>query len=74
MSEPEPAAASAPAAIDSDVEQAIAVCDGDAVAALRAALIANAFLEAEVERLTAAVSSGFTRGKVAKRPKEKRAP
>jgi hypothetical protein len=71
MSEPAPAAA--PAAIDNAVEQAIAVCGGDAVAALRAALIANAFLEAEVERLTAAVSSGFTRGKVTKPPKEKEA-
>jgi hypothetical protein len=32
--------------------------------ALRAMLLANAFLDAEVERLTRAVSIGFTRGKM----------
>ena len=41
---------------------------GDAIAALRIALIANAFLEAEIDRLSAAVSSGFARGKVRKAP------
>jgi hypothetical protein len=39
-------------------------CGGDAIAALRITLIANAFLEAEIDRLSAAVSSGFVRGKV----------
>ena len=38
---------------------------------LRITLIANAFLEAEVDRLFAAVSSGFTRGKVRKAPTSK---
>ena len=44
----------------------------DAIAALRITLIANAFLEAEIDRLSAAVSSGFARGKVrkARLPKE----
>jgi hypothetical protein len=45
---------------------------GDAIAALRITLIANAFLEAEVDRLSAAVSSGFARGKVRKAPTLKR--
>ena len=36
-------------------------------AALRAALVANAFHEAEVERLTRAVSFGFVRGTPARR-------
>jgi hypothetical protein len=66
---PEPAVAADPD-IDREVEQAVAVCGGDVVAALRATLIANAFLEAEVERLTQAVSSGFARGRVRK-PKAK---
>ena len=44
---------------------------GDAVAALRITLIADAFLEAEIDRLSAAVSSGFARGKVRKVPKSK---
>jgi hypothetical protein len=42
---PEPAVAADPD-IDRKVEQAVAVCGGDVVAALRATLIANAFLEA----------------------------
>jgi hypothetical protein len=47
---------------------------GDVIAALRITLIANAFLEAEIDRLSAAMSSGFARGKVrkARRPKEGR--
>jgi hypothetical protein len=36
-------------------------------------LIANAFLEAEIDRLSAAVSSGFVRGKVRKTPRPKEA-
>jgi hypothetical protein len=39
---------------------------GDAFAALRITLLTNAFLEAEIDRLSAAVSSGFARGKVRK--------
>ena len=35
-------------------------------AALRATLIANAYLEAEIERLTEAVSTGFARGRMRK--------
>ena len=34
-------------------------------------MIANAFLEAEIDRLSAAVSSGFARGKVRKAPTSK---
>ena len=49
------------------VEEAIALCDGDVCAALRAALVANSFLTAEVERLAQAVSFGFTRGRSAAR-------
>jgi len=36
----------------------------DPRAALRALLLANAYLEAEVERLAEAVSRGFARGRV----------
>jgi hypothetical protein len=49
------------------VEEAIALCDGDVRAALRAALVANSFLTAEVEWLAQAVSFGFTRGRSAVR-------
>ena len=50
--------------LERDVDQAIALCGGDMRAALRAILLANAFLEAEIERLTCSVSIGFTRGKM----------
>src|SRR5438067_4185416 len=64
---------SPPFPIDDEVQEALAICGGDAIAALRITLIANAFLEAEVDRLSAAVSSGFARGKVRKAPKSKKA-
>jgi hypothetical protein len=55
----------------SKVQEALAICGGDAIAALRITLIANPFLEAEIDRLSAAVSSGFARGKVRKAPTSK---
>ena len=55
-------------AIEDEVQEALAICGGDAIAALRITLIANAFLEAEIDRLSTAVSSGFARGKVRKPP------
>ena len=62
-------------AIEDEVQEALAICGGDAIAALRITLIADAFLEAEIDRLSAAVSSGFVRGKVKiappKEPKRK---
>jgi hypothetical protein len=48
------------------VHEVLAICEGDAVAALRIILIANAFLKAEIDRLSVAVLSGFARGKVRK--------
>jgi hypothetical protein len=42
-------ASEAPDAVDVAVEQAIAICDGDVRAALRASLIASSFLMDEVE-------------------------
>ena len=58
--------ADAAASIEAEVDEAIAVCGGDARAALRAALVANAYLGAEVERLTEAISTGFARGQLRK--------
>ena len=45
-------------------DQAIALCDGDVRAALRAALVANAFYEQDVERLARLISAGYTRRRV----------
>jgi hypothetical protein len=50
--------------LEAEIDEAIALCAGDVRAALRATLIANAFLQAEVERLSEAVSSGFARGRI----------
>ena len=42
-----------PPAIDQEVEQALALCGGDPIKALQVTLIANAFLEARIDQLTA---------------------
>jgi hypothetical protein len=51
---------------EAEVDEAIAICGGDVRAALRATLIANAYLEAEIERLTESISIGFARGRIRK--------
>ena len=61
MAEPK---AEEPDPLEVAVDQAVAICDGDTRAALKAALVANGFLESEVQRLTHAVSVGFMRGRV----------
>jgi hypothetical protein len=45
--------------LDAAADQAIAACGGDAREAVKALLIANEFLEAEIE---ASVSRGYLRG------------
>ena len=47
--------------IDEEVREALAICKGNAIDALRITLIANAFLEARIEELEAQVSAGFKR-------------
>jgi hypothetical protein len=61
MAEPAP---DAPYSLEAAVEQAIAICDGDVRAALRAALVANSFWADEVERLTRVASFGSARGRI----------
>jgi hypothetical protein len=70
---PAPTEHSATESLEREVDEAVALCDGDMRAALRAALVANSFLTAEVERLMQAVSFGFTRGSrsAARRASEK---
>ena len=62
MSQPALAAA-APYPLEDDVREALAICGGDPMKALRITLIANAFLEAQIEQLSASVSPGFARRK-----------
>jgi hypothetical protein len=52
--------------LEAEVEAAIAVCDGDMRAALRATLVANAYLDAENQRLTASLSTGYDRQRIRK--------
>lgn len=47
--------------LECQVQQSIAICNGDAVQALRASLVANAFLEAQIEELKAGVRDGKTK-------------
>jgi hypothetical protein len=42
-------------------DQAIAACGGDAREAVKALIVANHFLETELEKLRAAVSTGYAR-------------
>jgi hypothetical protein len=53
----------AEADLEAAVDDAIAACDGDLRAAIRALIVANNFLECEVEELMKAVSHAFTRGR-----------
>jgi hypothetical protein len=50
------------ALLEAEVNEAIAACGGN----VRATLIGNAYLEAEIERLTRAISAGFARGRMRK--------
>jgi hypothetical protein len=49
--------------LEAAVDQAIAVCDGDTRTAVRALIVANNFLEAEIAGLKNAVSHAYTRGR-----------
>ena len=63
------AASSAPD-IDAEVELALMIC-GDARAALKATLIANGYLEEELERVREMQSAGYGRGRIRRIPKRK---
>jgi hypothetical protein len=51
-------------ALEAAVEEAIAGCDADLRATIRALLVANQFLRGQVERLRELTSHGYTRGKL----------
>jgi hypothetical protein len=50
--------------LEAAADQAIAACGGDAREAVKALIVANAFLETDLEKLKAAVSTGYARGKL----------
>ena len=49
--------------LEAAVDQAIAVCDGDPRAAVRALIVASTHLESEIADLKKAVSHAYTRGR-----------
>ena len=49
--------------LEAAAHQAIATCGGDPREAVKALIVANHFLETELEKLHAAVSTGYARGK-----------
>lgn len=67
-SEPQPAEQSAFDVSDAEIEEALAACDGDPRATIRALLVGQAYLEHEMSRLMVLVSSGFRRGRAAPGP------
>lgn len=56
MSHPALAAPASAYPLEDEVREALEICGGDPMKALRITLIANAFLEAQIEHLSAAVS------------------
>lgn len=61
-SDPQPNAQDADE-LEADIDQAIAACDGDLRATIRALIIANDYLESEVNELMKAVSHAYVRGR-----------
>jgi hypothetical protein len=47
--------------LEAAADQAIATCGGDAREAVKRLIVANHFLETELEKLRAAVSTGYMR-------------
>ena len=56
--------------LEAAADQAIATCGGDAREAVKALIVANHFLETELEKLRAAVSTGYARGKLLPRDRK----
>jgi len=50
--------------LEAATDQAIASCGGDAREAVKALIVANHFLQFELEKLRASVSTGYARGKL----------
>jgi hypothetical protein len=49
--------------LEAEVDEAIATCDGDLRATIRALIVANKYLECEVSELMKAVSHAYLRGR-----------
>ena len=58
--------------LDAATDQAIAACGGDARDAVKALIVANEFLEAQVEELRADVSNRYAGGKFEDVPRDRK--
>jgi hypothetical protein len=58
--------------LEAATNKAIAACGGDARDAVKALIVANEFLEAQVRELQAAVSNGYARGKFEPVPRDRK--
>jgi hypothetical protein len=56
--------------LEAAADQAIAACGGDAREAVKALIIANAYLETDLEKLKAAASMGYARGQLLPRDRK----
>ena len=56
--------------LEAAADQAIAACGGDLRETIKALIVANHFLETELEKLRAAVSTGYARGKLLPRDRK----
>jgi hypothetical protein len=63
MSAAPEASAPTPDDLEAAADQAIAACGGDPREAVKGLIVANGFLEQQVAKLQAAVSTGYARGK-----------
>ena len=63
MSSASPANAQDGDEFEAAIDQAIAACDGDMRATIRALIVANNYLESEVSELMKAVSHAYVRGR-----------
>jgi len=50
--------------LDAGADQAIAACGGNAREAVKALLVANGFLETQLQELRSKVSAGYARGRL----------
>ena len=60
----QPSSVSSAASLDAAADQAIAACGGDAREAVKALIVANDFLEVQLEELRSKVSAGYARGRL----------
>jgi hypothetical protein len=70
--DPESQPTSEPDPLEMATDQAIEACGGNIRDAVKALIVANEFLEAELKQLQASVSNGYTRGKFEPVPRDRK--